>query len=70
MGGPPGDYPVNAVVALVKSETVADALRVVGQVQAAESVRLVSEVDATLETRWRRVIESIGINQDWLDDKP
>ena len=29
-----------------------------------------SEVDATLETRWRRVIESIGINQDWLDDKP
>lgn len=29
-----------------------------------------SEVDATLETRWRRVIESIGINQDWLSDKP
>lgn len=29
-----------------------------------------SEIDATLETRWRRVIESIGINQDWLDDKP
>jgi RND family efflux transporter MFP subunit len=48
MGGAPGDYPVNAVVALVKAETVADALRVVGQVQAAESVRLVSEVDATL----------------------
>jgi len=29
-----------------------------------------SEVDATLETRWRRVIESIGISQDWLRDKP
>ncbi|MFT3851037.1 MAG: flagellar assembly protein FliH [Propionivibrio sp.] len=29
-----------------------------------------SEVDATLETRWRRVIESIGINQDWLSGKP
>lgn len=29
-----------------------------------------SEVDATLETRWRRVIESIGISQDWLNDKP
>lgn len=27
-----------------------------------------SEVDATLETRWRRVIEAIGINRDWLDD--
>ncbi|MBL8397769.1 MAG: flagellar assembly protein FliH [Candidatus Accumulibacter sp.] len=25
-----------------------------------------SEVDATLETRWRRVIETIGINEDWL----
>jgi len=29
-----------------------------------------SEVDATLETRWRRVIESIGISQEWLNDKP
>ena len=29
-----------------------------------------SYVDATLETRWRRVIESIGISQDWLNDKP
>lgn len=29
-----------------------------------------SEIDATLETRWRRVIESIGINQEWLNDKP
>jgi flagellar assembly protein FliH len=29
-----------------------------------------SEVDATLETRWRRVIEAIGISQDWLSDKP
>jgi flagellar assembly protein FliH len=29
-----------------------------------------SEVDATLETRWRRVIESIGISQEWLADKP
>lgn len=29
-----------------------------------------SEVDATLETRWRRVIESIGVNQDWLNNKP
>ena len=25
-----------------------------------------SEVDATLETRWRRVIEAIGVNQEWL----
>ena len=29
-----------------------------------------SEVDATVETRWRRVLESIGISQDWLNDKP
>jgi flagellar assembly protein FliH len=29
-----------------------------------------SDVDATLETRWRRVIESIGISQEWLSDKP
>ncbi len=29
-----------------------------------------SEVDATIETRWRRVIESIGISQEWLSDKP
>ena len=29
-----------------------------------------SEVDATLETRWRRVNESIGISQEWLSDKP
>lgn len=28
-----------------------------------------SEVDATLETRWRRVVEGIGISQDWLDGK-
>lgn len=26
-----------------------------------------SEVDATLATRWRRVIEAIGVSQDWLD---
>lgn len=26
-----------------------------------------SEVDASLETRWRRVIESIGISQEWLE---
>ena len=25
-----------------------------------------SEVDATLETRWRRVIETIGVSEDWL----
>ena len=29
-----------------------------------------SEVDATLETRWRRVIEAIGVNENWLSDKP
>jgi len=29
-----------------------------------------SNVDATLETRWKRVIESIGVSQDWLNDKP
>lgn len=28
-----------------------------------------SEVDATLETRWRRVIEAIGVNQEWLDER-
>lgn len=26
-----------------------------------------SEVDATMETRWRRVIESIGVNREWLN---
>lgn len=26
-----------------------------------------SETDATLETRWRRVIEAIGVSQEWLD---
>ena len=29
-----------------------------------------NEVDATLETRWRRTIESIGITPEWLNDKP
>ncbi len=29
-----------------------------------------SEVDATLETRWNRVIEAIGVSQEWLNDKP
>lgn len=29
-----------------------------------------SEVDATLETRWRRVLEAIGTRSDWLDDGP
>ncbi|MFB0934130.1 MAG: flagellar assembly protein FliH [Propionivibrio sp.] len=29
-----------------------------------------SEVDATLETRWKRVIEAIGVSQEWLNDKP
>lgn len=29
-----------------------------------------SEVDATLETRWRRTIASIGITPEWLADKP
>lgn len=29
-----------------------------------------SEVDATYETRWRRVIESMGITLEWLSDKP
>ncbi len=28
-----------------------------------------SEVDATLATRWRRVLEAIGTNGDWLDEK-
>jgi flagellar assembly protein FliH len=28
-----------------------------------------SEVDATLETRWKRVLDSIGVSRDWLDDK-
>ena len=29
-----------------------------------------SEVDATIETRWRRVIESMGMTSEWLADKP
>ncbi|MBK7952730.1 MAG: flagellar assembly protein FliH [Candidatus Accumulibacter sp.] len=29
-----------------------------------------SEVDATLETRWRRVIEAIGVSQEWLRSLP
>jgi flagellar assembly protein FliH len=29
-----------------------------------------SEVDATLETRWRRVIEAIGVSRDWLGGAP
>lgn len=28
-----------------------------------------SEVDATRETRWRRVVESIGISEDWLAEQ-
>jgi flagellar assembly protein FliH len=28
-----------------------------------------SEVDATLEARWRRVLEAIGTNADWLDER-
>ncbi|MER2517655.1 MAG: flagellar assembly protein FliH [Candidatus Accumulibacter phosphatis] len=28
-----------------------------------------SEVDATLETRWRRVVEGIGISEEWLAGK-
>lgn len=27
------------------------------------------EVDASLETRWRRVIEAIGVSQEWLDGR-
>lgn len=29
-----------------------------------------SEVDATLQTRWRRVLDTIGTTSDWLDDRP
>ena len=29
-----------------------------------------SEVDATLATRWHRVIEAIGTRSDWLDTPP
>lgn len=29
-----------------------------------------SEIDATMKTRWRRVIESIGVSQEWLDAQP
>ena len=28
-----------------------------------------SEVDATIETRWRRVLEAIGVSEDWLTEK-
>lgn len=29
-----------------------------------------SETDATLDTRWRRVLEAIGVSQEWLDAQP
>ncbi|EXI71115.1 MAG TPA: flagellar assembly protein FliH [Candidatus Accumulibacter phosphatis] len=29
-----------------------------------------SEVDATVETRWRRVIEAIGVSPEWLGARP
>lgn len=29
-----------------------------------------SEVDATLPTRWRRVLDAIGASSDWLEEKP
>jgi flagellar assembly protein FliH len=29
-----------------------------------------SEVDATLSTRWQRVLDTIGSNSDWLDGQP
>lgn len=29
-----------------------------------------SEIDATLETRWRRVLEAIGTSSEWLEQKP
>lgn len=29
-----------------------------------------SEVDATLQTRWHRVLDAIGATGDWLEDKP
>jgi len=29
-----------------------------------------SEIDATLETRWRRVIDAIGISPEWLSEMP
>jgi flagellar assembly protein FliH len=29
-----------------------------------------SEVDATLETRWKRVLETIGVKSDWLENSP
>lgn len=28
----------------------------------------IAEVDATLQTRWKRTIEAIGVRRDWLDD--
>jgi flagellar assembly protein FliH len=29
-----------------------------------------SEIDATLETRWRRVLEAIGVTPEWLEQQP
>lgn len=29
-----------------------------------------SEVDATLQTRWRRVVETLGAHREWLDTPP
>ena len=29
-----------------------------------------SEVDATLATRWRRILENIGVTPEWLDAQP
>jgi flagellar assembly protein FliH len=29
-----------------------------------------SEVDASLPTRWRRILEGIGVTPEWLDAQP
>lgn len=48
-GGPPGDYSVNAVVALVQTQTVRETVNVVGSLRARDAIDLVSEISAPVK---------------------
>ncbi len=48
-GGPPGDFPVNAVVAAVQTGTVVDRVNVVGSLRARDAVDVVAEINGTVE---------------------
>lgn len=47
-GGPPGDYKVQAVVALVTPQPLEERIRLVASLQARDSVDVVSEISATI----------------------